>query len=129
MLQFDGEDGLVPAGVLGQFVVGNDVCPNLVIRQPVEPNRRHLRYAEQLRRLNSPVAGDYLIVGINQDRVCKAERPHAFGDLPDLVFGMCARVARVRFQVCKRFVVDRKRSVVAWNRSGASRNHDHYPLL
>ena len=50
---------------------------------------------------------DNLAVAIDQDRDIKAENPDAISDLPDLLFGVAARVGRVRFQVLNPAINDR----------------------
>ena len=49
---------LVPAGVLCQLVVGDDVGPNLILGQLIEPDRRRLAIPAQLCRSDTPMPGN-----------------------------------------------------------------------
>src|ERR1035441_3568513 len=64
MLQFDGENGFIPARLLGQSVVGDDVGPNLVRRQILYPDRGHLREPKQLGSRHPAMAGNNCVAMI-----------------------------------------------------------------
>ena len=57
-LKLDGQDLCIPAGLLGEPIVGDDVGPLLCLAHVREADRRHLGHAEQLRCLDTAVAGD-----------------------------------------------------------------------
>ena len=94
-LQLDRQDLPVPASLLGQPVVGKDVGPLLCFREVGEPNGRHDGDAEKLCRGDPPVPGDDLALLIDQNRIAEAKALYAFGNLADLLLGVCTRVVRV----------------------------------
>jgi hypothetical protein len=53
-----GEDRFIPASLLGQPIVGNDLRADLIWRQITEANGWDFRQSEKLRRLNSSMTGD-----------------------------------------------------------------------
>jgi hypothetical protein len=106
LLELERETRLVPAGVLGQPVVGQDEGAPLRITQVLQPHRRNLGDPEKLRGLDSGVAGNYRVPRIDQDGDVEAEPPDALGDLPDLLLRMGAGVARIRTEVVQRSVLD-----------------------
>ena len=55
--------------------------------------------AEQFRRCYAAVTGDDLSLVIDEHRIAKAKSLDAFGDLADLLFGMCSRIAPVRSEL------------------------------
>ena len=95
ILQALREELIVPAGVLGQAVVGDHVRPSLGRAQVFEADRRHLGPAEQATGFEAAVAGDELAVAVDQDRHVEAEGLDAAGDLLNLALGVSTRVARI----------------------------------
>jgi hypothetical protein len=61
-VQFGGEQLVMPAGQLGQTVVGDAAGTDLRCRQVRQPDDRHLLEPQMLRRLEPAVAGDDLAV-------------------------------------------------------------------
>ena len=96
--ELDGEDFRVPAGLLCQPVVGNDVGPLLGLGHVRQADRRHVGQPKQLRRFDATVAGEDDEVFVDEDRIVEAERRDAVGDLPDLPARMRARIAWVRLE-------------------------------
>jgi hypothetical protein len=105
-LQLNGEDLAIPAGLLGQPVVGEHVGPLLGLGEMREPNGRDGGEADQLGRLDPSVTGDDLAGIVDQHRVRKAEPFDAVGDLPDLLLRMSARVVLIGLQPAQRAELD-----------------------
>src|SRR5580693_2678299 len=63
-----------------------------------ETNRRHFREAQLPRRRQATMPGDYLHIGIDQQRHVEAERFDAAGDLPDLLLAVDPGVGWVGLQ-------------------------------
>ena len=97
-LELDREKLLVPAGQLGQAVVGNDVGTNLCFGEVAQPDRRNLLQAEQLRRFQTPVARHDPPALVDEYWVRPAKDLDRLSDLPDLLLRMCTGVTRVRLQ-------------------------------
>ena len=72
-LQLDRQDLAVPAGLLGQPVVGKDVGPLLGLGEVRKPDGRNGGKPEQLGRLDPPVPGNDLAGVVDQHRVGEAE--------------------------------------------------------
>lgn len=70
MLQFNSEDGIVPAGLLSQVVVSNDVCTNLIFGEIFEADGWERSHAEEPACFDSPMTCDNSVVpsGIPQSR-------------------------------------------------------------
>jgi hypothetical protein len=65
----------------------------------IETEGRHLTPAELASGQQPAVAGDELIVAIDQDWDIEAEGLDAAGDLPDLLLAVQPRVGGVRFEL------------------------------
>ena len=65
--EFDRESFVVPTGVEGQLVVGNDIGADLLGRQIVDPNGWDLVDAKQPGCLDAAVTGDDRVVAIEED--------------------------------------------------------------
>jgi len=94
-LQFDGEDFLVPASLLGQPIVGQNVSPFLCRTEVGNLHRWDLGKSQQLRRRNPPVTGDNLVGLVYQNGVGETELLDSGGDLPDLFACMRTCIARI----------------------------------
>ena len=94
LLQLEGEQLLVPAGVEGELIVGQHIGPLLGRRQMADAKAGRRRHAEFARRLGAAVPGENAIVAVDQHRVGEAEAADAFGDLADLFARMNSCVAR-----------------------------------
>ena len=94
-LELDRQDLAIPAGQLGQPVVGDHIGPALGLREMVEFDRRNLEHAKLLGRGDASVAGHDLAVATDQDRVGESELADRRGDLRDLLCGMRPRIALV----------------------------------
>ena len=92
-LQLERQQLMVPAGVLGELVVGEDVGANLGLCQVLEPDSRHRLETKQLGRSNSAVAGNDAAFAVDEHRVGEAEAFDAIGDLAKLFAAMDPRVA------------------------------------
>ena len=88
----------VPAGVLGQLVVGNCEQALLGFGEPDGLDGRHHLQAEQLRCREPPMSGKDHVVLVDHDRLKIAGALDAVGDAPDLALRACSRVARIRLQ-------------------------------
>ena len=99
IIEFDCQCWLVPAGIFSQFVVGDDVGPDLFFGHLIEANRRHFGNAKQLRRLYSPMSGDDAILSINQHWIRKSEDPNAFSNLPNLMLRVRSGIVRTRCKI------------------------------
>ena len=87
-LELGAQQLLVPAGVLGDAVVGDHQRPALRVGEVVEDDRRDLRHPEPLRRQEPAVSGDDDAVAADQDRVGEPELGDRGGDLRDLLVGV-----------------------------------------
>ena len=65
----------------------------------VEAYGWHLVDTELTTREHPAISGDYIVVGIDQDRHIKAKASNGFSNLLDLFLGVLARVRRVRFKL------------------------------
>ena len=84
-LQLDRQKLLVPAGLLGELVVGQDVGALIGLAQMRQPAGGHRVDAEELGGFHAAMAGDDLLVIVDQDRIAEAELLDALRDLPDLL--------------------------------------------
>ena len=105
-LQFDRQQLLVPAGLLGELVVGQDIGALIGLAQVRQPAGRHCVDAEELGRFHAAVAGDDLLGIVDQDRVAEAELLDALCDLANLLLRMRAGIVWVRPQLAHRCVFD-----------------------
>ena len=97
---------VVPAGLQGELVVGDQVRPLLRLAEVLEPDHRHLGEPELARREQPAVAGEDAALLVDQDRVGPAELDHRGRDLIDLRLAVRARVALVRAQAVDRPQLD-----------------------
>ena len=89
--EFETQHLLVPARVLDEFVVGNDVGLTLGFGEVSKLNRRDELASGQ----NATVSGYNSLFSVDQNRVCEPEFPDTGGDLSDLSVGNgCARCSR-----------------------------------
>ena len=96
--QFRGKHRVVPPGIFGNPVVGEDKRPALGLRQMVQDDHRHLGQAEALCSQEPTVPGDDHVVLTNQDRIGKTKLGHRCRDLRHLIGGMGAGVADIGHQ-------------------------------
>jgi hypothetical protein len=99
MLQFDGEDGFVPAGVFCNFVVGQGVGSDLIWRKVLNPDRWNRFHTDELSRCHATVTSHDHVLLINQNGIREAKRTNAVGNLSDLVLGVGAGVLGIRCEV------------------------------
>ena len=85
MLQLDLQEVGIPAGILGDAVVGDDVGSLLRFREILDGDRGDGFPAKQLCGLDPAVARQDAGFRINQHRDRKAEGPDALGNLVDLL--------------------------------------------
>ena len=97
---------VVPAGLQGELVVGDQVRPLLRLAEVLEADHRHLGEPELARREQPAVASQDPGVLVDQDRVGPAELDHRGRDLIDLRLAVRARVALVRAQAVDRPELD-----------------------
>jgi hypothetical protein len=88
VLELESKEVSVPAGVLGELVVGDYVGADLRLGEMLEPKRRNGRHSEELRRAYAPVARDHGIAAVDEDGIGEPERLDRGRDLADLLFGM-----------------------------------------
>ena len=74
VLQLDRQDLAIPAGLLGELVVGEDVGALLRLAHVLEPDDRNGLMPERLGRGDAAMSGDDDAVLVDQDRVVEAER-------------------------------------------------------
>jgi len=96
--QLDGKCAAIPASAEGELVVGKRVGPAFRRIEARQAKRRHVFEAEKLGGLQPAMAGDDFVIVVDEDRIGEAEPGDAVGNLPDLLFGMCAGIARKRPQ-------------------------------
>ena len=82
----------IPAGILGQPVVGDDVGALLGCGEMVDRDRRSLGHPERAGRFDARPAGDDQPGLVDHDRRHPAERLQAAGDLADLASGVPAQL-------------------------------------
>ena len=102
------EQGLVPAGVQGELVVGEHVGALLGLAQAGKLDHRHRVKPELPGREQPAMAGDDAVLAVDQDRVGPAERLDGGGDLRDLGGGVGAGIAGVGDQLIQGAVLDRE---------------------
>src|SRR5580704_7401643 len=84
MLEFDLQHLFIPAGVLCEPVICNNIGPNLIWCQVFKADGWHFCHTEKLCRLYSSVACDDRSGSIDQNRIDKAERLNTIAQLPNL---------------------------------------------
>ena len=94
-----GQQPVVPGGDLGQPIVGDHESAGLRRGKVIEAQRRYLGNSNFATGQHSAMAGDYVVVTIDQDRNNEVEGFQAVANLPDLFFAVAARVCGVRFQL------------------------------
>src|SRR6266568_7196896 len=105
-LQLNRQNLLVPPGLLGELVVGQDVGALIRLAQMREPVGRHRGDAEELGGFHATVTSDDLLVIIDQNRIAEAELRDAVGDLADLLLRMRPGIVRVWPQLANSYIVD-----------------------
>jgi hypothetical protein len=96
----------VPAGLLGQAVLGDGEGAALRRAQAGQPQGRHPRQAEPERHLLARVAGEDDVRPVDQDGDGEAELDDGPGQLLDLLVAVPAGVARVGPQLARRPPLD-----------------------
>src|SRR5436305_11916902 len=86
----------IPAGILGDFVVGKGKGAPFGVRQALHLDHRHLLQAEQSCRRIAAVAGNDQTALVDQNRDQKAEGGDAVSDLTDLLLRVSACVTHIR---------------------------------
>ena len=104
VLQLDLQDLGIPAGLLGELVVGKDVGAFLRVIEMLEPDARHGLVTEQLGSFDAAVAGDDAAVLVDQHGVVEPERLDARRDLSDLLRTVRPGIAVIRLQTAGRQV-------------------------
>ena len=94
-LELDRQDLAIPAGQLGQPVVGDHIGPALGLREMAEFDRRNLVDTELPGRGDAPVAGHDLAAATDQDRIGESELADRRSDLGDLLRRMGPGIALV----------------------------------
>ena len=106
MLQFDPKDLAIPAGLLGELVVGEDVGALLSIAEMLKTQARYGSQTELLRGFHAAVASDDGPGPVDEDRIVKSESLDARRDLGNLLGTMSSRVAAVGFEGSNGNVLD-----------------------
>src|SRR5438046_3176351 len=96
----------VPAGILGDFVVGERKRASLGLGQSPQLDHWDLLEPKEQRRRIAPVTGNDVALLVNQNGIDKAKGSDAVGNLPDLFARVRSRVAAVRLQLLDRDVSD-----------------------
>jgi hypothetical protein len=94
-LQFLRQDLTVPAAILGELVVGEEVSAPFRRSEVGEAKGRDLFHAEELGGLDPAVPGNDLAVVTDEDRIIESEPLDALGDLLDLLLRVRPRVAAI----------------------------------
>src|SRR2546423_9940891 len=94
----------VPTRQFAEPVVCNRECFRLLGCQVLKTDRWPLEYPELPPRQQPAMPGDDLEIGINDDRDIEAELFDRTSDLPDLLFAVLSRIARIEFQSISRLV-------------------------
>ena len=92
VLQLDREDGCIPSCVFRELVIGDYVGSNLFRGSDFQPDRWDLFHTSCLAASTRPWPAMMRVLRIDENRVGEAKYANAPGDLPDLVFRMCARI-------------------------------------
>ncbi len=106
MLQLDSEDLAIPAGLLGEFVVGKDVSALLSVAKMLKTQARHGIKPELLRGFDAAVAGDNGSGLVDEYRVIEAEGLNARCNLGNLLRTVCSRIAVIRAKFAWRAMFD-----------------------
>src|SRR5208283_4919581 len=77
------------------LIVGQHVSSGLRLGQVLEPDDRDFGALVEFRRLVAAMAGDDLLVPVDQNRSVEAEGGDAAGDRPDLLAAVLARIGRI----------------------------------
>jgi hypothetical protein len=110
LAELDRQDFSIPAGLLGDFVVGDHIGALLRLAEMAESNDRRMRHSFQPRRLKATMAGKNHIRLVDEQRIEKAELPDARRYLPDLLVGMCSRITPVGAKLSNRDPFDAGRA-------------------
>ena len=94
MLQLDGEDLAIPAGLLGELVVGEDVGALLRLGQMLEPDARHGLEAELLRGFDAAVAGDDAVPALSMRTGLLKPNALMLAAISAICFGLWVRALR-----------------------------------
>jgi len=86
MLQLDSEDSVVPACVLSQTIVCDDICPHLGWRQTLEQNSRNALQTKEFGSFHSAVARDDGPCSVYKDWVRESEGSDAVRNFADCAF-------------------------------------------
>jgi hypothetical protein len=84
-----GKQPVIPDGDLGEPVVGDHKGAGLRGGQVIEAEGRHLGNAEFAAGEQPAMAGDHVVVAIDQNRGIEVESLDAVGDLPDSACRNC----------------------------------------
>ena len=103
-LQLNRQQLPVPAGLLGEPVVGQDVGALIGVAQVRQPACGHCVDTKELGGFHAAVASDDLLRIVHQDRVAEAELLDALCDLPNLLPRMRSGIVWVRPQLAHRRV-------------------------
>ena len=106
ILELQGQQVTVPAGILGKLVVGDHIGANVGFAHVAQANGRDQFHPDQLRRRDPAVAGDDAVVFVHEHRIDEPEMPYGARDLRDLFLGMRARVRRPKHQRRCRLIFD-----------------------
>ena len=115
LAELQGEQLAIPAGPLGELVVGQNVRPLLRLGEVAELDDRHRGEAELARCQHPAVAGDDAVLAIDQNRVGEAELADRAGDQRHLRFAVGARVTSIGDQAPEGPVLDRE-GVFGWQK-------------
>src|SRR5207302_10162702 len=99
ILELLRQQPVVPDRDLGEAVVGDPEGAGLRRCQVIEAQRRHLAPAQLPAGAEPTVPGDYVVVGIDQDRDIEAEDFDAVGYLTDLLLAVAPGVGGIRLKL------------------------------
>ena len=102
LLHFNGKQLIVPACIQCHAVIGKDVGFLLRFCQVIDVHARHFRDAFLLRRHQTTVTGDHVIVSVDDDGVNEPEFPQRRPELCDLLRRVRAGVIDIGNQLCRR---------------------------
>lgn len=99
LLQLDLEDLVGPTGLLRKLIVCKNIGAPFCSAKMLNPKRWHMLHAKQFCSLDATVAGQNLVVAVDQNRVRKSELVNRAGDLFNLLSGVGSGVIWVRSKV------------------------------
>src|SRR5438132_826867 len=96
MLELDGQDFRVPAGIEREPVIGNHKGPLLLLAEMLDPDYRDGLHAQELGSLEATVARNDLVIAVDQQRIVEAKFLDRGSNLLDLLLRVHSGVGMSR---------------------------------